>query len=626
MERTMRTLAIITLLVCLCQLGAIGQKAQPEEDALTGEAAVTDARLQKPVHLAVRGIACTELCRQLQEQTGVVLIAGRVVADDKITVFCEKRPLRNLMRAVSRLFGFTWMRSGETGAYQYELTQTLRSQLAEEALRNRDKNEALIALDQAMERYRKYLNLSPEEARERAKAAPEEEKKLLERYARGWGPAHLYFGLSRDERTALFNGQKLTYSTSPEYGEQPMSPDMARGITQSFADFQFIKEANGDITMIVPDNWSGLIRAADGFRDKTASEVSPDAPRLALDAVPDVEMITSLHLGGGELGQWELDGRSRFAAPSREDRGGTHFGCGFEQISSLAVEVSPSVRDPRNAEVNARFAKDPLLRPRVTIAVNASCRSDQGPRVTTADVEEAIHKATGLDIVADYYTRLFPPGEFVAKEMTRFDALCHLGDRMHALWNKDSDLILFRSTSFFNDRLTEIPNRLLTRWMASRKKNGALTVEDCIAISRLTDAQLDSQRIEDGVRAQYGLKEWEQVKAENMRPHWRFLAGFPPSLQQKAMSEQGVTFAEIPISLQQRYVALAYGPKADLLKPGLRDLLDSTFRLEYALPAHPLTNDDPPANHAARFYYRFGNSRQFRLELTPGGVVADGPY
>jgi hypothetical protein len=624
----MRTLALITLLFCWWPAGAVGQKAQakPGEDAFAIESGVMDARLQKPVHLAVKGIAFSRLCGELQAQTGVILIAGRVVADDKITVFCERRPLRELMRAVSRLFGFTWIRSGETGTYQYELTQTLRSQLAEEALRNRDRDEALIALDQAMERYRKYLNLSPEEARERAKTAPEEEQKLLERYARGWGPAHLYFSLSRDERTALFNGQKLTYSTSPEYGDQPMSPDMARGITQSFADFQFIKEANGDITMIVPEHWSGLIRSGEGFQDKNASEVSPGALRLALDAVPGVEMITSLHLGSGELGQWELDGRSRFAAPSREDRGETHFGCGFEQMSSLAVEVSPSVRDPRNAEVNARFAKDPLLRPRVTVAITPSCRSDQGPRVTTADVEEALHKATGLDIVADYYTRLFPPGAFVAKEVTCFDALCHLGDRMHTLWSKADSLLQFRSTSFFNDRLTEVPNRLLTRWAASRRLYGALTVDDLIGIGRLTDAQLGSDRMEEGVRAQYGLKEWGQVKAENMRPHWRFLAAFPPSLQQKAMGEKGVTFAEIPLSLQQKYVTLTYGPKADLLKPGLRDLLDSTFRLEYTLPAQPLPSDDPPTNHDAKFYYRFGSARQFRLETTPGGVVTDGPY
>ena len=79
-------------------------------------------------------------------------------------------------------------------------------------LRNRDRNAALVALEQEMSRYRRYLELSPDEALARAPSAPPEEKKRLENLASwGWGPIHMYFGLSPRELAILRAGQKLTF-------------------------------------------------------------------------------------------------------------------------------------------------------------------------------------------------------------------------------------------------------------------------------------------------------------------------------------------------------------------------------------------------------------------------------
>src|SRR5205085_6782497 len=107
------------------------------------------------------------------KDTGIQLTAGPSVADEKVTLFCAKLPLRDVMRQLSRPFGYTWLRSGTPGQYRYELVQDLRSQLLEEELRNRDRNAALVALEREMERYRQYLSLSPVEAGERLKTAPE---------------------------------------------------------------------------------------------------------------------------------------------------------------------------------------------------------------------------------------------------------------------------------------------------------------------------------------------------------------------------------------------------------------------------------------------------------------------
>ena len=136
------------------------------------EAEIIDERLTRKVKLAVKATALADLCQQLRRDTGVALTAGPSVADEKVTVFCAATPLREVMRQLSRPFGYTWLRSRQatddrrqaTGegvgpntqhrtpnaGYRYELVQDLRSQLLEEELRNRDLNAALLALDAQM--------------------------------------------------------------------------------------------------------------------------------------------------------------------------------------------------------------------------------------------------------------------------------------------------------------------------------------------------------------------------------------------------------------------------------------------------------------------------------------------
>src|SRR5438445_2232018 len=172
------------------------------------EAAIVDPRLSHEVTCAFKATALSDLCDRLRADTGTQLSAGPSVADEKVTLFCEKMPLREVMRQLSRPFGYTWLRSKkEGGEYRYELVQDLKSQLLEEELRNRDRYAALITLEREMDRYRPYLPLSPDEALVREKTAPPDEKKLLHHLAnKGWGPVQMYFRLSRGELEALRAG------------------------------------------------------------------------------------------------------------------------------------------------------------------------------------------------------------------------------------------------------------------------------------------------------------------------------------------------------------------------------------------------------------------------------------
>jgi hypothetical protein len=567
------------------------------------EAAVVDARLAREVTVAQKATALSDLCDQLRKSSGVRLEAGRSVADEKVTVFCEKMPLRDVMRQLGRPFGYTWLRSGKEGEYRYELVQDLRSQLVEEELRNRDRNAALLAMDREVERYRPYLNLSPEEALAKAKTAAPGEKWLLEKFAGdGWGPIQAYFRLSRDELAALRAGQTLKFSQDPKPGEQPLPAAFARDVLQSF------QRARGMRIVISGENI------------RTSTDPNDTAGRPVTE-VPQARAVVSLSLDQSDLGQFVLHGNEGFTISI----GGNNSS--WENGGNITGSVlAPGVRNPQNATANAHLAHDPALRKTVTVrgvkrqasGVREDARRqasgvspatapttvrptdasrltpdvspdasrltpDASQEVTSADVLEALHKASGAPIAADFYTRLYPAAAVAVQEQPLFDALNRIADTMRLRWTKDGEWLQFRSTSYYDDRLKEVPNRLLARWAASRKEHGVSTLEDLTEIGQLSEAQLNARDMAKGARVLWGLEEWDLARNRKLQTHLNYLATLTPSQRQAAQSSMGLAFAQMTLAQQQQYIALATGSHPDQIQ-SLDELAGATLRVEYTLP------------------------------------------
>jgi RNA polymerase sigma-70 factor (ECF subfamily) len=535
---------------------------------------VIDARLTRKVTLAIKATALADLCAHLATETGLKIAAGASVADEKVTIFCQKLPLRDVMRQLSRPFGYTWLRSGKQGEYRYELAQDMRSQLLEEELRNRDRNEALLALDREIERYRHYLGLSPDEALARSKTGARgglsreqpAEKALLEQLAGyGWGPIQIYFRLSNQELLALRAGQTLTFSAAPKSGEQPLAPELARGVFQSYRDW----------------------RARQGPRAESFYPTDPAHPGIPgdppLSSVPELRASITLRMTQAELGEFTLDGDSGVFNPNG-------FFATRDGKGPYASGRSPAVLKPDNRAANLKLAGDPALCSRVTVQPRSSCHpaaaavtsggSISEARVTPADVLEALHRATGLPIVADHYTRLYKTSELSARNLLLFDALNQLCDAMRLRWAKDGIWLQFRSASFYDDRLKEVPNRLLTRWSAARGQHGALALDDLIEIAQLPDAQLDASEMADGARECFGLAEWDLARHPRLRPHLRYLATFAPDQRRQAMSTEGLPFTRMSLAQQQQF--LAFAMRSEPLSP--QDLQEAALRVDYSQP------------------------------------------
>jgi RNA polymerase sigma-70 factor (ECF subfamily) len=591
------------------------QAAAGAAGLMLSEKEVIDSRLTRKVTLAIKATALSDLCEHLRVETGVHLAAGPSVADEKMTIFCEKQPLRDVMRQLSRPFGYTWLRSGTPGQYRYELVQDLRSQLLEEELRNRDRNAALLALEKEIERYRPYLDLSPDEAMARTRTAAPSEKALLEKLAGyGWGPIQMYRRLSRTELAALHAGGELKYASEPLYGERTLPPQIGQGVLQSMRDRRV-----------------RLDRGLPGREEMYSVTDAGDPRGIPLTAAAGVVATVSLSLHQSELGQFTLRGVSGFYANGRPGRrpADTHA---WGDANPLAVGRNPAA--PPQGAMDRRLMGDPSLRARVTIQPQPSpapgsegepggLRTPPGPasgpgslpshpkegatreappepKVTSADVLEALHQASGLPIAADYYTCLYKPEAVSVRDRLTFEALDLLCDAMGMRCNKEAGggtaarsgagprgeaaaWLQFRSSNFYTDRIKEVPNRLLTRWAASRRRHGALTLEDLAEIAQLPDAQLDGAKMAEGARELWGLVEWDLVRNESLRPHLRFLAGFTPAQRQEAMSPSGLAFARMPLAQQQAFIARALIPEAGPLQ-SLEEMEGAVLRVDYTQP------------------------------------------
>jgi hypothetical protein len=558
------------------------------------EAAIVDPRLAREVTLQQKATALSDLCEKLSAETGIQLAAGSSVADEKVTLFCEKLPLRDVMRQLSRPFGYAWSRSSKQGEYRYELMQDLRSQLLEEELRNRDRSEALLALQKEVDRFRPFLQLSPDEALARAKTAAPRDKQLLEHLAyTGWGPIQIYFRLTPQQMTALRAGGGLAFSADPYPDQERLPPDVAAGVLQGLREYRAIKTENG-------------VRISTDVEDPKA---------LPLTAVPEIHAQIRLYLRQSELGQFTLSGQAGYLGPNRSPDLVTYHG-----DWDLAAGRSPAALQPNNAATNAKLASDPALRPRVSVqpegrypatvarldpagqaTANGGAQATER-KVTSADVLEALHRATGMPIIADFYTRLYKVETVSLRNQSLFDALNHLADAMRLHWHKESGpaaeptrrvpseggwgtrpWLQFRSASYYHDRLKEVPNRLLRRWQAARREQGILTLDDLVEIAGLPDAPLDAREMAEGAKEIWGMAEWDLASSGNLRPQLHYLASFTPTQRQEALSPAGLAFTKMTLAQQQQFIANAiYGRAAPL--QSLDELAGAVLRVDYTQP------------------------------------------
>jgi hypothetical protein len=210
--------------------------------------------------------------------------------------------------------------------------------------------------------------------------------------------------------------------------------------------------------------------------------------------------------------------------------------------------------------------------------------------VTTADVLEALHRATGLPIVADFYTRLYDPKHVSAQNQPLHALLDRLGETMRLRWRLEEETtasgagkrwLQIRSATYYHDRLKEVPNRLLTRWAEVRRRHGMLPLDNLVEIARLSDAQLDGEEMRQGAIEWWGIPEWRLLRSRDFHPHVRFLGEFTSEQRQMMMRVGGLPFDKMSLAQQQAF--LAHAVKGEPLR-SFDELAGATLRVDYTQP------------------------------------------
>ena len=421
------------------------------------ERQIVDGRLAQGVTLGAKALSFADLCAELTRKTGVKFSAAPSVADDNITVFCTKRPVRDLMREITNLFGFTWTRSGQPDEYSYRLTQPVKAQLAEQELRNQNRNTIV------------------------------------------------YFSLSR----ALKEGEDAEWT---------------------------VRTQNNELAIIKGE-----------FRSLDVQRVTPVEGTETLEGANQAVLnfdVSSRYTTGNATGGLVLQSPQTFYM-----RGNT-----------------PTIGS--NAERNAALKTLPEYLRKVSIAPVPGEREPRlpgekapEPLVTTADLLEAIHHATGKDTIGDSFTKLQAPQQVTAKNLPLFDALNTVCEPLGLQWGQERGFFQFRSASFYSDRVQEVPSRFLQRWALSRRMNRGLVATDIAEIATLRDEQLDSGFVENGVRVIQNLQEWSIATNAALRPHWRFFASLTPEQQRSALTAEGLAFRGLRQAQQWELLRLAFEKK-----------------------------------------------------------------
>lgn len=584
----------------IASLNPSGSLLRDLERSYRQEAEAVDTRLFRRVTLAMKAAPADELCEALRRQTGVEVRAARGVGDEKVTILLEERPARDVMRAVARLFGYKWLRLGEEGKWRYELAQDLKSQLAEEELRARDLDAALLELDNKMTAtYGPYRDLGWDQISNRLQSAGDVQKDLVRLNQRTtWGTWQLYQRLTPADRLKLRSGQRLLFTMNDPSPERRLPAEWRDGLIAALGTgvFKF-----GDITSIGAFNAPGEEAAA--------------TPWIALS------------LTHTELGEAKLVAEQGAMLPSGEDRG-------HGPVDLVRAE-SPSAQKPDNARPNQELKNDPAFQREVSIEPEPSCKRPEfrlrgagfasipAPHLSSADVWEAVHRASGQPIVADSYTRLYHPvAPFAAKEQRLFDALSTIGDGLRVRWRKDGDFILARSASYFWDKLKEVPARYLRRWQQDRVAHGGLPLADLLEMAALSDQQLDSGRVGDGVSHCWDIPEWQIPAHEPGRSTARFVALLAPAQLQRALQADGMPVTALAPDQLRALAATGWLP--DQSAPALAG---ASLRVQYipagqhywnemGSPGAPLISADAPPPDPAE-------SARARLWPVAAGATAE---
>ncbi|HTE17037.1 MAG TPA: hypothetical protein VK689_01505, partial [Armatimonadota bacterium] len=575
-----------------------------------------DARLDKPVTVRWKKTTLYEALQEVSRATGVRLNPDRALVDEPLMASATRLPARALLEQIGRLLHFTWVRTGgKPEAPVYLLFQDRVARQEEEDAINGAQRAVLQALEAELERYRRIGRLSPEQLdRELEKANAEAEATLAGGLASaGSSPAaarklqdamavnavatptgramlEVVDGLTQVQWGQLMREQPVTFSTQPTAGEQRLPGSIEERLRGASPGFPFpkslfktfgaeVEQALGKAEQGMKEQWG----RANGYR--VTVQLS-----LAMGAQP----IGMLRVSPEPLG---TEGMAALFAAS-----------GLNLVGAPTFFAPPS-EDP--AEREKRLAADPVLGKKAVLKLpplqpQTGILAVLGSAHRVAEILPEVEAAFGVQLAGDAYNRvamavLAPMGDAEVPLYKVLDGLAGVT----RTWERDGEVIRFRSRTWAHDRRSEIPARYMTRWLTARTRKGGFALEDLAEIAAmLRDEQVESlmySALEAGTRE---LGDFIMVTGN--RDVLRLYGKLLPAQRRRLLAGDAIPAGALFPYQQALLVRLNGGQKGSMLamafgaKPQrtLEQLAQSALTMEVVQPAPPAAPGDaapPPA-------------------------------
>ena len=498
-------------------------------------------RLEAPLTLEEKNRPLRELLPQLGRKLGVRLGAGRETGDDKATLCLTARPAAEALSLLARHLGFRWVREGE----EYRLIQDLAGKQREQALLRNELAPIETQLNLAVRWLREPL--------ERKKARVEEIDALLK--AGGLVPAE-QARLGAEKQTIL------DVWLSPA-SVQP-SLDLFRALTPAQLD------ALLDGSEFRYSTATGTLPAplAEKIHDSTAileTQYGP-LPRVQADVtirLTDVEDADEVPPSRRQR-QLRLETHFSTVRGTREDP--HYWGGGWSPHIPALPEAAPATEplsDPDLARAVDLVLPGPAKQPLPVsghLIASAQLGAVWPEQATVGDVAAAIHRATGLDVVADSFVpaRLNPA--LLRGRKPLVEVLQKVAEELDYTWEKRGKLLLLRDRRFYRDRPAEVPDRIVKPFRERVLRAGALDLDELAGLVAALD---DTQ-----VRSMHRYWGW-YLGTERILPtatlfqhrqHLRFWAGLSPAQRSALRAGQSLPVAQLLPAQRGRWAAALTSP------------------------------------------------------------------
>ena len=450
-----------------------------------------DARLDKPVTLAIKGAALSDIMPIIEKQTGARLKVAHDIADQKATIFVDDKPLKEIMTGLQTVFQYAWSYTDFKGKRSYSLSMPGKLRREREGWEKKAVDKAWQEFETEMKRLADVPVKSTEELDEILKQADSYEPYSREsnraisvagaydRERRNRSVARLYRTFSPDLRKALRDGMTICYDLDSPEPEWKIPGELDAEYRRNLVVFHGI----------------GLTGA--GKKWETRGEY---------DSI-GVEMRALVAAGNFSVEVYERHGQ----CPSI---GGATL---FRVYQKPLVKLAPL------AKIALPRKDDPILDGKVSYTAKeleeeASLRKpletrSQGTYVNRSDLLAILHEKLGLQIISDHYSHWYRwdaadklPLRGILESFERFPgasqeqtgslvkpledwyAIMLTKEYPAAEWGWDGKLLYMRAANPSTMDAREISNRLIHGWQAVSKV-GSLGLTEVAEIHTLTKEQ-----------------------------------------------------------------------------------------------------------------------------------------